>query len=106
MSEERMMITPSDLKEGQVKVVVYSYKGCAIIVPNPLWDMKGDLSRLPIGYQKILTAPNKNGVSVYQRVIGRDTSSTLIPSGRRVLDEIATKGYFESNQIVSFSEQS
>ena len=105
MNEEWKMITPSDLKEGQVKVVVYSYKGCTIIVPDPSWDKKGDLSRLPLGYQKILAAPNKNGVSVYQRVIGSDTSSTLVPSGRRVLDEITAKGYFECNQVVSFSEQ-
>lgn len=106
MSDERKVITPSDLKEGQVKVVVYSYKGCYIIVPDPSWNMKGDLSRLSFDYQKIITAPNKNGMRVYQRVIGSDTSSTLVPSGRRVLDEIATKGYFESNQVVSFSERS
>ena len=106
MSEKRKMITPSDLKEGQVKVVVYSYKGCTIIVPDPSWNMKGDLSKLPFDYQKILAAPNKNGVRVYQRVIGSDTSSILVPSGRRVLNEIATNGYFESNQVVSFSEQS
>lgn len=105
IKEERKMITPSDLKEGQVKVVVYSYKGCYIIVPDPSWNMEGDLSRLPPNFQRILATPNKNHVRVYQRVIGSDTRSTLVPSGKKVLDEIASKGYFESTRGVSFNER-
>lgn len=105
MSEETKVIGPSDLKEGQVKVVVYSYKGCTIIVPDPTWNMKGDLSKLPLAKQKTLVAPNKNGVKVCQRVIGMDTRSTLVPSGKKVLDEISTKGYFESSRGVSFNER-
>lgn len=103
--EWRKMITSSNLKEGQVKVVVYSYKGCTIIVPDSTWDMKGDLSKLPLNKQKILCGPNKHGVRKYQRVIGRDTCSTLVPSGAKVLDEIARRGYFECDLKVVFSER-
>ena len=105
MSEDAQMITSSDLKDGQVKVVVYSYKGCTIIVPDSTWDMKGDLSKLPLNKQKILCGPNKHGVRKYSRVIGRGTHSTLVSSGAKVLDEIASKGYFESNRDVSFRER-
>ena len=99
------MITPSDLKDGQRKVVVYSKGNHVVIVPDTAWDMKGDLSRLPPAKQNTLTAPNKNGIKVYQRVIGANTKSTLVPSGKKVLDEISDKDYFESSRGVSFNER-
>lgn len=104
MSGERKVIGPADLKKGQVKVVVYSYKGCTIIVPDSEWSMKGDLLQLPSTVQRVLAAPRKNHLRKYQRVIGPGTHSTLVPSGKKVLDEIASKGYFKSNRGVSFSE--
>ena len=105
MSDDRKMITHSDLKPGHRKVVVYSKGDHVVIVPDTAWDMKGDLSRLPPAKQKTLVAPNKNGVRVYQRVIGSNTRSTLVPSGKKVLDESAAKGYFESTRGVSFNER-
>ena len=105
MSDERKMITPSELKVGQENVVVYSKGNHVVIVPDREGNGKGDLSRLPPAKQKILAAPNKNGVRVYPRVIGTDTHSTLVPSGKKVLDEIAAKGYFESTRGVSFNER-
>ena len=100
MSDERKMITPLDLKDGQVKVVVYSYKGCSIIVPDPSWNMKGDLSRLPPDFQGILAVPNKNHVSVSQAVIDDSSQTRAIPSGRKALSDIRAKGFHEISRVV------
>jgi len=105
MSDERKMVAHSDLKPGQRKVVVYSKGDHVVIVPDTEWNMKGDLSRLPPAKQKTLAAPNKNGVRVYQRVIGSNTRSTLVPSGKKVLDDIASKGCFESSRGVSYNDR-
>ena len=57
INKERKIMRPSDLKAGESKVVVYYYNGYTIIVPDPSWDMKGDLSKLPQGLQDVLAEP-------------------------------------------------
>lgn len=103
IKEERKMITPSDLKEGQVKVVVYSYKGCYIIVPDPSWNMKGDLSKLPQNVQNVLASPNKNHVNISQAIIDDKSQSLVIPSGRRSISDIETNGFSVVSNIVIMS---
>ena len=100
MSDERKIITPSDLKNGQVKVVVYSYKGCSIIVPDSSWDMKGDLSKLPQDVQDVLLAPKKNHVRVSQAIIDNGSQTLDIPSGRKAISDIGAKGFSVVSNIV------
>lgn len=100
MSEERKKITPSDLKEGQVKVVVYSYKGCTIIVPDPAWNMEGDLSKLPQNVQNVLAAPIKNHVRKTQAIVDKDTQILDVPSGSAAISDIGQKGFSVVSNVV------
>lgn len=104
MTGHKQMIRPNDLKAGQVKVVVYSKKDRVVIVPDPAWDMKGDLTRIPDEIRKILQHPRKNGVKKHQMVISENTRTNLVPSGKKVLDEIAKSGCFESDRGVKIKE--
>lgn len=100
MTGHKQMIGPNDLKAGQVKVVVYSKGDRVMIVPDPAWDMKGDLTRIPVETRKILQYPRKRR----NVVISESTRTNLVPSGRKVLDEIAESGYFESDRGVRIGE--
>ena len=100
MSEDAQMITSSDLKDGQVKVVVYSYKGCTIIVPDSTWDMKGDLSKLPQDVQDVLAAPIKNHVRVTQAIVDKDTQMLDVPSGSMAISDIRQKGFSVVSNVV------
>ena len=86
-----------------MNVVEYSKKTrnsrITVIVPNPNLDMKGDLSKVPVDTRKILLTPHKNGVKRRQVEIDGYT-----PSGKRVLVEIANKGYFESDRDINIGE--
>jgi hypothetical protein len=92
------------LKTGQVMVVVYSKGDLIMIVPNPAWDIKGDLTQIPVETRKILQHPRKNGVKRHKVVISESTRTNLVPSGKKVLDEIAERGYFESDRGVKIVE--
>ena len=105
MTGHKQMIRPNDLKAGQVKVVIYSKGDRVMIVPDPSWDMKGDLTRIPVEIRKILQHPRKNGVKRHKVVISERTRTNLVPSGKKVLDAIAESGYFESDRGVRIGER-
>ena len=98
--KKKEMIGPSDLKEGQMKVVVYSCKGCTIIVPDLAWNMKGDLSNLPPEVQDILSAPIKNHVRRTQAIVDKDTQILDIPSGSTAISNMRQKGFSVVSNIV------
>lgn len=104
MTVHKRIIRPDDLKVGQVKVVVYSKGDRVMIVPDPSWDMKGDLTRIPVEIRKVLQHPRKNGVKRRNVVISESTRTNLVPSGKKVLDEISESGYFESDRGVRIGE--
>lgn len=100
MCKETKVIRPSDLKKGEVKVVVYSYKGCTIIVPDPAWDMKGNLSKLPQNVQDALAAPVKNHVRRTQAIVDKDTQMLDVPSGSTAISDMGQKGFSVVSNIV------
>ena len=98
INKERKIMRPSDLKAGESKVVVYYYNGYTIIVPDPSWDMKGDLSKLPQGLQDVLAEPVRNHVHKTQAVIenkGRtaDEQRFGIPSEVKAIADINANGF-------------
>ena len=92
-------VHPEDLKEGQVKAVEYSKGDLIMIVSDPAWDMKGDLTRIPSDICNIIKSPSKNNIKLRQLVVDGNTHL-----GKMVLDEIAERGYFESDGRVEIEE--
>ena len=103
INKERKIMRPSDLKAGESKVVVYYYNGYTIIVPDPSWDMKGDLSTLPQNVQNVLASPNENHVNISQAIIDDKSQSLVIPSGRRSISDIEANGFSVVSNIVIMS---
>ena len=89
-----IVLTPSNLKPGQRKVVVYSKDNITVVVPDDAWDMKGDLSKLPPDLAGKLEKYSKNGFTKHDEVISSKSSSSMIPSGRKTLSDIRPKGYW------------
>lgn len=99
---EKRFVHQEDLLPGQEKVVSYVGANYTVIVPDKKWDMDGDLSGLPQKIQEILRHYSKHGFQKEQAVVDANTSSLRIPSGSRVLKDIAKKGYSKDSSRVVF----
>lgn len=97
---EKQMITANDLKPGQSKVVIYRGPDYAVIVPDPSWNMHGDLSKLPGRLHGKIRHYSKNGFTKRQSVIDSST-----PFGRKVLSDIEQNGYSIDNAKVEVWEE-
>ena len=98
-SNDKIYITPSDLKPGEVKVVVYIHDGATLIVPDPHWNMIGDLSKLPDETRKFISSPKENKITVRQAIIHNGSQTVLIPSGTKVLSDITANGFSMCDKI-------
>lgn len=99
---EKHFIGPNDLLPGQEKVVSYVGADYTVIVPDKEWNMTGDLSRLPQKVQEILRHYSKNGFRKEQAIVDTSTRSLRIPSGSKVLNDIASIGYSVDGSRVVF----
>lgn len=86
-------ITPNDLRPGQTKVVTYVCKDFTVIVPDPSWNMVGDLTQLPDKLREKLTHYSKNGFKKDQAIVDSNTHSLRFPSGSNVVNDLNNNGY-------------
>lgn len=99
---EKKFIGPKDLLPGQEKVVSYVGTDYTVILPDKEWNMTGDLSKLPQTVQEILRHYSKNGFRKEQLIIDKNTHSLRVPSGCKVLEDIASKGWSVDGARVVF----
>ncbi len=98
--EDMKWITPKDLKPGQEKVVVYKGPNGSVIVPDPSWDMTGNLSRVPGRIRKRIDHYSKNGFTKRQDIVDSNT-----PVGSKISSDIKNQGYSIDDRQVTFSEE-
>lgn len=95
MQEERHIKSPSDLRRGERKVVVYSNGRRTIVVPDDTWDGIGDLSGLPQADRDAITHPSRYKINRRGTVIDPIGNNDLGVPGRRILDDLDEKGFAE-----------
>ena len=103
--EGKARITPGTLRPGQKKVVTYTGKdGTVIIVPDPLWDGVGDLSKLPQPFKGKVTHYSKNGFKKGETVVDANASMDDQLHGRKVIEDINKQDYSIDDRKVSWQE--
>ena len=98
-------ITPSDLRPGQTKVVTYVCKDFTVVVPDPSWNMVGDLTQLPGKLREKLTHYSKNGFRKGQAIIDENTHSLSLSTGSNVVKDLQNHGYsIDDKRVVILGE--